>query len=1416
MGLSKDRIIALGTTPHLHEQSAINFVVSSLPDRDPFRLWGLTDLVDPGGRRYDLDLVVIGYHAVYLIEIKSHPGRIKGDTVDWQIEFPDGGRTTIEHPSRLAEYKSRVLASLLQKQMSHSGQQTPWVQHLIFASAEGIGLNLPGAAGNHVVTRENLVRALQFGEHPGATSLSTRREINRPQALEVVKALKAMGLRESHASRKVNDLVLGKLLAEHENYQDHLAQHESIPTIQARVRTYQVAQGVTIERRKQLTNAAEREARHLTLLSDHPNILKMRTYIEHGPTNAPCIVFEHLAGELPLDAFLRSNPDLSLDEKIDLVTRIGEALAYCHRKSILHRGLAPSSVLVRRNPDDPKKLDVRLFNFQLATQSESASGTAHHTSHLTAWRMSSEDVFVAPEVLEKPENANYASDLFSLGALAYLILVGRPPGQTLVERETLLRRGYLSPATARDELAAGLRAAGLDPALIAGGGGEQKNLEDVMEFATLKNPVNRSDDVLTWLGLFADALSSPSEGAARTYVDPLEAKRGDEIAPDMLVEAVLGTGSTARTLRIVTNDGTFALKVALSPDLDSRLRREAEILASLQKDGRSSDRIVRLYDVHEIAGRTCLRLTDAGQTVARVLAEDGAQSLDYAKRWGEDLLVALEYLEENGVQHRDIKPGNLGVLLADQKRRRQLLLFDFSLSAADAKDVRQGTPAYRDPFLAQRGQWDDAADRYAVAVTLHELLTGERPRWGVNDIASASDDEITLLAERFDATVRDRLVGFFRQALARHVAKRFATAERMRTEWVACFASSFMRAANEDFATTETVPSLTAPLPEGLGLQTSVESLPLPARAKNALFRIGVLRVVDLLRLPNNQLSALRGVGRGTAREILVFILRPEFDVLKPQLASEPAGPAGATSAPASGDDLAEIPRTLDGWVNAALPSVTKKSGEKALQHVRHLWGLDELKGRHIDSVAVLASTLGVTRPLIYQALEKMRQRWRELGFLVELCGVVKSALEATGGQAPLSRLGVEVATSLDRAQPVVAGDKRAEALVRVAVEMSEGLALSRVNGPLWVVPADCDVRSLKPLGDLADQLAEADPLLSPGGAVAQLRIVAAQGPFATLADEPLVALAVAASKNAAKSARLEIYPRGLPWNRALDLCLSALPPTGLDAALVAQIVTARYPDSQPLPAEAELGDLLRERGYSLDPKGGKFIRRGLHAMAASTVAAITRAPTTHTGHRETVDPAAREFSKDIEVRQRKGSFCVLEVQPAYARQTADELGRRLLVSPVSVEGLLLEFMDLVVAENEVDPAVIFATDRAGPAGADWLNLKGLMEQAADRALAELRTHSKPLVLTDPGLLARFGLLRFLKQLVEHARQDDAPAVFLVVPSAEDAGGGVRIAHSVGDLAVPLTSPAQHLRVPTSWLKNLDKGRRIRVSRGEA
>jgi serine/threonine protein kinase len=1451
MALSNDRIVARGLSPHRHEQEAVDFAIQALPDRDPLRLWALIDLVDSSGRRYDLDLVVIGYHAVYLIEIKSHPAAFSGDVVDWRVDFHAGGTKYMSNPLGLTALKARVLGSMLERKL---GPRRPFVQELVFLSDAKVQLKFQGAAANRIVTRGNFERAITFGDFPGASPRLLNSKIDRPLARDTVKALKELGLRESIALRKVNDLVLEDVLLERQSYQDHLARNERLPDLRSRVRTYQVAHGTTEERRQQLLRAAEREARALAALSDHPSILKLKSYVPEGPTGAPCIVFEHFENALPLDAFMRAHPELDLDDRLGLLQRLAEALSYCHRKKVLHRGLAPSAVLVRRDADSGK-LELRLFNFQLALTSGAASSG---TSHLTHWYGPSEDVYVAPEVLENAANASAASDVFSLGAIAYLVLTGRPPGDGIPERLALMKPGYLSLATARDDLAAGVDATPKENA---------RNLELVMELATAQKSVDRDDNPLSWVESLVDALSKPQVPEAPAFVDPLIARKGDELAPDMLVDAVLGTGSTARALRVRSKEGVFALKVAL-PEHNERVAREGQVLRALH-----SDRIVQLFEQREIGGRTCLRMTDAGHTLANVLAEQGAQSLDYARRWGEDLLLALTHLEEQGVQHRDIKPGNLGVLSAEQKKRRHLLLFDFSLASTDATEVRAGTPAYRDPFLAQRGRWDDAADRYATAVTLHELLTGERPRWGEDDVASASDAPITLSAERFDASVRERLLAFFRKALARKLDDRFPTAEVMRTEWLGCFASYVAPAPSVVQAAEQPQPEQSVALPQGLTLESAVEALPLSADAKNALDRAGVLVIRELFALPNNQLSAMAGVGRNTTRKILALIRHPDLGTLRNELAiaerpsdmlvPDYTGPAVAVQfvpnlvpaavaclrqagltdllavASTGRARLARILRghegalpalesalqtalqsqsersasSLQAWLERFLPA-PQKHGDKPLQHVRALFGLDSVKGQYLDSVAGLAAARGVTRALVHSALSKLREHWSQVPQLAELHEQLDAVLEPSLGMAPLEAAGEALARALgaegDDSQALSEHALRAgRALVRVAIESHAERKLARVGERLWVVPDALDPRALVKLGELADELAEADPLLSPGAVEERLRTSLAESDAdGTLAQVPahrLVALAALASRRAEKSARLELYPRGLSHVRALDLCVGALPAAKLTTELLQNIVRARYPRAEPLPTGEALRALMDARGYVFDPEGQGFTRKRLR-LEQGTEGPLPRAPTTHTSHRGPPDPDAHQFAEDIKVREKRGSFCVLEVAPAYAQQTALELARRLHIKPISLEAVLLGEMRKQVAALGVDAQVVYATDRAGKLSGDWPNLRELMRQAGAAVLANLGTVQEPLVLTEPGLLARYQLDELLRGLVSRTREDDAPAVFLIVPITDEAGGA-RISHPEGDLTIPLISPAQRLRVPKAWLENLDRAR---------
>ncbi|MGE0328438.1 MAG: DNA-directed RNA polymerase subunit alpha C-terminal domain-containing protein, partial [Polyangiaceae bacterium] len=406
--------------------------------------------------------------------------------------------------------------------------------------------------------------------------------------------------------------------------------------------------------------------------------------------------------------------------------------------------------------------------------------------------------------------------------------------------------------------------------------------------------------------IFLDAVTSPPQQEA--FADPLLARTGDMLSRDLRVAGELGSGATSRVLAVERDGRKYALKVSLDSEQDARLKAEAEVLRKLAQAP-----VATLQDELELQGRTCLLLTLAGSTtLQRFLAAEGSASADLAARYGKDLLDALEELEALGITHRDIKPANIGVGSLGHGRKR-LILFDFSLAGSSATSVGIGTAVYKDPYLAERGAWDAAADRWSAAVTLHELLTGIRPHYETPkyvddhghevpaDLDAAPTDKhatLKLAAERFDSQLRDALTAFFNTAFAPAIEQRFTDAAQMRRRWEACFDLE-AQIHSQPHAAEEPTPSQPAAnkltpneqLSDNeiakISTDAAIASLPLTGRAKNALDRMGLLTGRDLLTLPENRLSVARGVGRMVAKEIVEFVNR--WRALRPMSAA--AGP---------------------------------------------------------------------------------------------------------------------------------------------------------------------------------------------------------------------------------------------------------------------------------------------------------------------------------------------------------------------------------------------------------------------------------------------------------------------------------------------------------------------------------------------
>lgn len=151
-----------------------------------------------------------------------------------------------------------------------------------------------------------------------------------------------------------------------------------------------------------------REAQQAAGLS-HPNIVAVYDTGQHG--GLPFIVMELVRGRSLRQVLTEG--ELTEERALELCAEVSAALAYAHRRGLIHRDVKPDNILIA----DDGTVKVTDFGIARAVNSQTITETA---------AMLGTAAYLSPEQA-RGETVDARSDLYSLGVVLYEILTGRQP-----------------------------------------------------------------------------------------------------------------------------------------------------------------------------------------------------------------------------------------------------------------------------------------------------------------------------------------------------------------------------------------------------------------------------------------------------------------------------------------------------------------------------------------------------------------------------------------------------------------------------------------------------------------------------------------------------------------------------------------------------------------------------------------------------------------------------------------------------------------------------------------------------------------------------------------------------------------------------------------------------------------------------
>jgi tRNA A-37 threonylcarbamoyl transferase component Bud32 len=162
----------------------------------------------------------------------------------------------------------------------------------------------------------------------------------------------------------------------------------------------------------------------------HPNVVEIFDAVEDE--HAPYLVMEYVPGGT-LRRHCRADNLLPLAQVVEVGFKCAKALDYCWRQGLVHRDVKPANILCVL--DGPQLADIKITDFGSAFDQGAEHTQIHRVGSLA---------YMSPEQLDGA-TLDARSDMFSLSAVLYHLVAGRPPFDAVDAMAIMNQIHHLAP-----------------------------------------------------------------------------------------------------------------------------------------------------------------------------------------------------------------------------------------------------------------------------------------------------------------------------------------------------------------------------------------------------------------------------------------------------------------------------------------------------------------------------------------------------------------------------------------------------------------------------------------------------------------------------------------------------------------------------------------------------------------------------------------------------------------------------------------------------------------------------------------------------------------------------------------------------------------------------------------------------------